>query len=159
MSKKAIEDVEKEVEQTVAIFQRMDLEPWEQPPPLFLRTPSDEELAAHQDLVEWDGSSEDPNYNSPKYFFILFFIICLKILFSRVIPSPVPKVEVFDEPTYWFFSPSGGLFQIQRRKHQGVVGWFPIDRSRHQTRIPCEKVLQVNGFISMAYNLETDEKK
>ena len=76
---KRIEYADEEVENTVAIFQRMDLEPWEQPP-LILRTPSDEELAAHQDLVEWDGSSEDPTYNSPPYDLIIFNIISFKFI-------------------------------------------------------------------------------
>ncbi len=78
---KRIEDADADVENAVAIFQRMDLEPYEQPP-FILRTPSDEELAAHQDLVEWDGSSEDPTYNSPKYDFILFFYISFKFIYQ-----------------------------------------------------------------------------
>lgn len=58
----------------VAEFRRMEIESIPSPP-LFLRTPSEDELAAHQDLVEWDGSSEDPYYNSPKYDLISFIII------------------------------------------------------------------------------------
>ena len=63
------------------------------------------------------------------------------------------------EMKYWHFSPAAGLFQVELRKHQGAMGWYPVDRTRRQTRIPCEKGIQVIGDISMAYNLIPNDKK
>ena len=128
-------------------------------PPRLPRRPSHEELLRNQDLIEWSGTTEDSFEDSPsiKYIKLTSTFIHHHVIF---ISSSYPDSESgFVEMKYWHFSPSAGLYQVELRKHQGAMGWYPVDRIRRQSRIPCEKVIQVIGDISMAYNLIPNDKK